>query len=445
MEEIQYQLTSPGCTSSFRWPCNHVEYSEYISTDAVQGNLQGAIQDFHLPPFYTCIGSNFVSSSTLIDTSKEELNFDVVPLLLPLPSVLGTTLQVYNPVSIYPRSGFFSLTVNDQNVPITGESLLKQYSPNQLTSSAFDGYAYAHFAFGDGSANIKITSTQKSAITSFVTSPQKYGYNQTGVVSGNVLSFTMKSPRYLIVRLSDVGEVIIAADPLETNIPPSSGTGIFNVVTQYGADSSGNSVTTSAFTSAINAAGSREQGSIIYVPPGIYQVGNIILPSSTSLYLAAGSSLRFTGNRSDYTNDWTKASQGLDGTEWIRTAYGTSDIKIYGRGTIDAIGSYAQKTGKFIAHAVVPIGTTRFTFDGPIIRDGGSWTLMPTRSSFITIDHAKILNRMNLGEVFLFLLIIFSLLGAYWNTFRTMLSMYKNHKSQLAIFVLDIGTKPNFH
>ncbi|KAF9459980.1 pectin lyase fold/virulence factor [Collybia nuda] len=296
--------------------------------------------------------------------------------------ITATILQKYDPVSIYPRSGYFSLTVNGESVPVT----------------AFDGYAYAHFAFGDGPATLRVTSTQKSTITSFVTSPQKYSYDQTGVVSGNVLSFTMNTPQYLIVRLSEVGEVIIAADPLEANIPPTSGTGIFNVVSQFGADASGGTVTTSAFTSAVNAAGARGQGSIIYVPPGIFQVGNIILPSGTSLYLAAGSSLRFTGNRTDYTKDWTKASQGLDGTEWIRTAYGSSDVKIYGRGTIDAIGSYAQKTGKFIAHAVVPIGTTRFTFDGPIIRDGGSWTLMPTRSSFVTIDHAKILNRMNLGE-----------------------------------------------
>lgn len=209
----------------------------------------------------------------------------------------------------------------------------------------------------------------------------------------------MSSPQYIIVKFADVGEVIIAADPLEAGAPVSSGTGIFNVATQYGADSSGNSVTTAAFNNAIAAAGSRGQGSIIYVPPGIYQVGNIILSSSTSLYLAAGSSLRFTGNRNDYTKDWRKDSQGLDGTEWIRTAYGSHDIKIYGRGTIDALGDYAQKTGKFISHAVVPLNTTRFTFDGPIIRDGGSWTLMPTRSSYVTIDHAKVLNRMDLSEV----------------------------------------------
>ncbi|GLB45470.1 putative glycosyl hydrolases family 28 [Lyophyllum shimeji] len=302
-------------------------------------------------------------------------------LFLFLSYASAATLQIYNPPSIYPHSGYFTLTASGQNVPVT----------------AFDGYAYAHFSFGNGPIDLKITSIQQTSIASFVTSPQKYNLNHTATVFGNTLSFTLDEPKYLIVRLHDVGELIIAADPLETNVPPSSGPGIFNVVTQYGADASGARVTTLAFTQALQAA-EAGAGGTVYVPPGVYQVGNLILPSRTALYLAPGSVLRFTGNRADYTNDWTKTSQGLDGTEWIRTDYGSSDVKIYGRGTIDALGDYAQKTGKFIAHAVVPIGTTRFTFDGPVVRDGGSWTIMPTRSSYVTIDHAKVLNRMDLGE-----------------------------------------------
>lgn len=243
-----------------------------------------------------------------------------------------------------------------------------------------------------------MTSIQQTSISSFITSPHDYGYDDTGVISGNTITLTMNDPQYIIVKAAGVQELIILADPLETNVPPSSGTGIFNVMS-YGADASGNTVTTSAFRSAIQAAGARGQGSIIYVPAGAYQVGNLILPSSTSLYLATGSALKFTANKADYTIDWRKDSQALDGTEWIRTAFNSHDVKIYGRGTIDANGKYGQQTSKFICHAVVPIATTRFTFDGPVLRDGGSWTLMPTRSSFVVVDHAKVMNRMNLGEV----------------------------------------------
>ncbi|KAF8157860.1 pectin lyase fold/virulence factor [Crassisporium funariophilum] len=294
----------------------------------------------------------------------------------------ATTLQLYNPAPIYTRSGYWSLTINGQNAPV----------------HAFDGYAYAHFSFGDGAVDITATSIQQTSITSFTTSPQKYGYNTAARVSGNSISLTMQTPQYIILKSTGVQELIILADPLETNIPPSSGTGIFNVVTQYGADASGNSLSTIALTNALQAAGARGQGSIIYVPPGVYLAGNLDLPSSTSLYLAAGAVIKFTGNRNDYRNDWHKDSQNLDGTEWIRTKFNSHDIKIYGRGTIDGIGKYAQTTGKFIAHLVVPMNTTRFVFDGPILRDGGSWTFMPTRSSYVLLDHVKVMNRMNIGE-----------------------------------------------
>lgn len=67
----------------------------------------------------------------------------------------------------------------------------------------------------------------------------------------------MESPQYIIVKLDRVEEPILAADPLETDIPPGSGSGISNAVTQYGADASGKTVTTAVLNNAIQAAGSR--------------------------------------------------------------------------------------------------------------------------------------------------------------------------------------------
>ncbi|KAF8061692.1 pectin lyase fold/virulence factor [Lyophyllum atratum] len=299
-----------------------------------------------------------------------------------LSCVTGTIIQSYNLAPIYPESGYFSLQANGQKVPV----------------HAFDGYAYAHFSFGNGPVTLNITSKQQTSITSFTTSPARFGFDKTAVVSGNTISLKLATPEYIIVHSSGVEELIIAADPLEVNTPPSSGVGIYNVVSEYGADASGSTLSTTAFRNAIQAAGARGKGSIVYVPPGVYPVGNLILPSDISLYLSPSSALRFTANSSDYTTDWKKTSQNLNGTEWIRTAYESRNIKIFGRGTIDGNGAYAQRTGKFIAHAVVPINTTNFVFDGPVIRDGGSWTLVPTRSSYVTIDHAKVFNRMNLGE-----------------------------------------------
>lgn len=58
-----------------------------------------------------------------------------------------------------------------------------------------------------------------------------------------------------------------------------------------------------------------------------------------------------------------------------------------------------MRTGKFIAHAVVPMATTRFTYDGPLIRHFAARTLMVTRSNNVIVDHAKVLNVLSMGEV----------------------------------------------
>ncbi|KAF9036855.1 pectin lyase fold/virulence factor [Panaeolus papilionaceus] len=137
----------------------------------------------------------------------------------------------------------------------------------------------------------------------------------------------MDDPRYMIIRIpGGYKELISCADPHELNAPPSSESGIFNVVTGFGADPTGSSLSTTIFTQAIHAANANG-GDIIYVPPGIYPVGNT-----------------------------------------------------------------------FIAHAVVPMATTRFTYDGPLIRHFAARTLMVTRSNNVIVDHAKMLNALSMGE-----------------------------------------------
>jgi len=226
------------------------------------------------------------------------------------------------------------MTVDGKPVAVTGSLFLvnsppPSYHPYYLPS-AFDGYSYAHFSFGEGSARIRLVATQHGDIQTIVSSPVKYKYQETYTKSGNVLGFTMEDPHYMIIRLpGGYSPVVICADPLDTNAPAASGSGIFNVVTQFGADKSGQSLSTDAFVNALRAA-KDNGGGIVYVPAGVYPIGNLIIPSRISLYLAAGSVLRFTGNKADYRTDWHKTSQDRDGTEWIRTAHNTEDIKSMG-------------------------------------------------------------------------------------------------------------------
>ena len=196
---------------------------------------------------------------------------------------------------------------------------------------------------------------------------------------------------------------MIAADPTETDKPAASGPGIFNVTDPaFGADPAGAAVSTAAIQRALDAAsayGSTEGNprGTVYVPRGLYPVGNLELRSNTAVYLEAGAVLRVVADKSLYTVDAHKTSQQRDLTWWIQTEFGSSNIKMYGRGTLDGNGMAATKAG-FGPNILVPIATSDFTLDGLTIREGGSWTVIPTRSNDLSFTNMKVFNRFDMGE-----------------------------------------------
>jgi polygalacturonase len=296
--------------------------------------------------------------------------------------VHAATISSYALPSIYTASTVYGLKVDATTIPVV---------------SYTGDYDYAHFSMS-GSATIEITAIGQASITSYSISPKKL--NLSGTTSGNKLTFTVSGDEYLIVKINEQRALVIAADPAETNKPASSGTGIYNVKNApYNADSTGSSMATTAIQNAINDAANYTGGQgIVYVPAGIYKAGNLQLKSDVALYLEGGAVLRFTGVASDYTVNWHKDSQIRDVTWWLYTQTGADNVKIYGRGTIDGNGKYATTTNNFASNIIVPIGTTNFTFDGPLIRDSGSWAVTPARSNDLTFKNMKIFNRFDMGE-----------------------------------------------
>lgn len=297
-------------------------------------------------------------------------------------SVHAATISSYALPSIYSASTVYGLKVDATTIPVV---------------SYTGDYDYAHFSMS-GSATFEITAIGQTSITSYSISPKKLSL--TGTTSGNKLTFTVSGDEYLIVKINGGRALVIAADPAETNKPASSGTGIYNVISSpYNADSTGASMATNAIQNAINDAANYTGGQgIVYVPAGIYKAGNLQLKSDVALYLEGGAVLRFTGVASDYTVNWHKDSQNRDITWWLYTPTGADNVKIYGRGTIDGNGKYATTTNNFASNIIVPIGTTNFTFDGPLIRDSGSWAVTPARSNDLTFKNLKIFNRLDMGE-----------------------------------------------
>lgn len=320
---------------------------------------------------------------TLAPPSEEELNGYVET-----PGASTDKVVSYPFQSLYGQSEIFSLKVDGIDVPVV----------------AFDSnwYDYAQFSFKDSEQPVTIEITYTSNITSYSISPLKLGL--TGTVSGNKLTFTLSDSQYLIIRLNGAEKrLVITADPPETDVPEPDGEGVFNVTDeQFGADKTGKESSFEALQAAIDAAsayGSIEGNSegVVYVPSGVYFTGGLILKSNMKFYISGGAIIRASRNEEDFTANGRKNSLGLPITYLITTEHGSSNIKIYGRGTVDGDGHNVRALG-FALQTLSPINTSYFTTDGITYRDSGMWSIVPAWSDHLEFLNLKMLNTVRLGE-----------------------------------------------
>ncbi|MBO3662240.1 glycosyl hydrolase family 28 protein [Microbacterium stercoris] len=294
-------------------------------------------------------------------------------------------VETYPLEDAFPASPDFVLTVNGLAVPVQD----------------YAGYDIAQFAMGSGDAVIRITKLNNTNIGSYSISPLKLGL--VGTVSGSSLTFTVDRDEYLIVKIDGRPELVIAIDPLETDRPPRSGAGVFDVTAApYNAAAGSTAYSTDALQTALNDAaawGSAHGGQgVVYVPAGVYRLGTLYLRSNLKLYLAPGAVLRYTGEREHYDVHWRKNSQSRDVTWFLSTRYSSSNITIAGRGVIDGNGMASLKPGNLGVNLLVPIYTDGFRVEGITFRESSSWAIMPTRSSDMEFRDIKIFNRFDMGE-----------------------------------------------
>ncbi|HET6299143.1 MAG TPA: glycosyl hydrolase family 28-related protein [Kribbella sp.] len=282
-------------------------------------------------------------------------------------------VQTYPLPSIYPVSVDFSLSVNGTPIPVT------TFAPEPGSEVE---YHYAHFSF-HGRVTLEVS--VGADIVTHTVSPLALDIPTRA--HGNKLTFSIDRSRYLIVKIDDLRELVIAADPAETAPPRAHGPGIFNIL-DFGADPTGGTLATQAIQSAIDAAQVAGRG-VVYVPAGVFSIGSLVLRSRVHLYLAGGSVLRATGRPADYAKKFRKDSLKMDGTWLISTEPGSSDITVSGRGTIDGQGARMRKNSSYLNHLLIPLGTRRFRLDGVIGRDAGSWAVLPSRSSDVRITNYK--------------------------------------------------------
>ncbi len=296
-------------------------------------------------------------------------------------SATAATLVTYSLPASYQPSAAYSLSVNGTPVPV-------------MTYHNHRGpeYHYAHFSF-EGEIQIEVTATEP--ITDFRVRPLSYGL--AGQAAGNKLIFKLDRPRYLMVNINQLQNLVILADPLEVDAPPPTGEGIRNVQqAPYGADATGTSKVTAILQHAIDdshAAG----GGIVYVPAGTYRTASLLMRSNVDLYLEGGALLLGTGDPADYVqcNPGSK-SQAI--TTFIRFNEGDSQMRVRGRGMIDGNGEELYRHGgRKDPHSLRitllrPNKNSQVTLEGVIVSHGTTWTVVPQQSDGIRIENLKLLN-----------------------------------------------------
>ncbi|MDQ0920340.1 S-layer homology domain-containing protein [Paenibacillus sp. V4I5] len=305
----------------------------------------------------------------------------------------------YDQSTRYAASANFTLKANGVPIPVI---------------KAYNDYDYAHFSMSGGPVTYEVTILNTDKVHEYAISPKKLGIKADSVV-GRTLTITTQKDEYLIITMNNrTTRLVIAADPAETDIPASSGEGIYNIteapyhLTTTGVQT-GVTERTAAIQKAIDDAsnygtvrGNNAQG-VVYVPAGTYYIGNLILKSNTAIYMQPGATFVGTGKTADYTEHWFKNSMGRPATWWISTAFNSQNIKIYGRGTIDGNGKSlhddkSTNNKGMINNLVVPIATSNFTMDGVIIRESAGWAVMPVRSNDLVFTNLKMFNSLGMGE-----------------------------------------------
>lgn len=277
------------------------------------------------------------------------------------------------------KSMVFSVTINGKNV----------------FTQAFKDIHYIHFA-QKGAVTVSIDCSVKAEGVQI--SPQLDIKGQQ--VKNNTVSFELSKAGYHVVALPNGERLFVFSDQWNEKTIPSVKKMIS--VLKYGADSTGESLATTAIQKAINETAKQKR--VLYFPAGIYKTGTLTIPSDAHICLGAGALIKGSENRIDYPVDaGTKESDAVndkehytDNGEWMTFSRlllidNANNVKIWGSGTIDGSGSLLRAQGK-PANLIRIRNSKNVMIKGLVLRDPACWNTHILHSENVTIRDIKMIN-----------------------------------------------------
>ncbi len=172
------------------------------------------------------------------------------------------------------------------------------------------------------------------------------------------------------------------------------------VVTDFGADNTGKTVSTKAFNDAMEKC-FNSGGGTVFVPAGTYETGSIEIFSNTTFHIDAGAKINFVNDIAEYPvveSSW----EGVPRKCYRNClhAQGAKNIAVTGRGTIDGQGAWWWKLfrGKDEMLEYPRPKMVGFTdcenvlIETITVLNSPSWTLHPLRCNIVNINKVFINN-----------------------------------------------------
>ena len=234
--------------------------------------------------------------------------------------------------------------------------------------------SYAHFSFA---GKITVRVHINVLVKTYNLSP--HGYGIVSSKSGQDIIFELDRPRKLVLQnVNSLNESLcIIGDPIEDNIPVPDGLSVIDVTT-IGIDNTGATDNLNQIKTALN---NLPANGILYFPAGRYIAGGRIpMISNKSIYLAGGAVLQ--------------ASQA---GELSLNFDNASNVKIFGRGSIDGLGdlkrgAYNGEAGACLLAKADSTTSDNCVIDGVILKGAITWTAIIMGTTNWTAYNLKVIN-----------------------------------------------------
>jgi hypothetical protein len=295
-------------------------------------------------------------------------------LVMGLAAAVAPAVPVQGKVVSYPAapgstsSDVYTLTVNGTPVHV----------------EAFTDIHYAQFAF-DGECEV------------VVSIPPSIGHRNLNYINAydirpkrrepaawcdlNTLHFKLQRPTKLVITINEHQRLFLFADAVETNVPAPGQAGVVNLA-DFATDNTGAALQTEAIARAIAKVA---KGGTLYVPPGRYLTGTVVLKSDMTLYLAGGSVLQGSPKPADYPPEqgsWHWANQ-----QFLRIS-AAENVTVRGPGTLDANGAVVRGRQGW-PHLLVARDCRNLRIEDVMVRDPAAWCVNLVDCRGATVRNVK--------------------------------------------------------